>query len=302
MAEPDRQGSGSLSNNKMQQEEAKIEDSGSSPSFSCYSSDSLSSMAAAKVIKEEQQQQQEESSRLHGFEESGVNEEDFEFLVLNDDNDQLSPPEYEIDSGSWTVFPVFNRDLKPINSKYDNIVEREINKPKNDEIASITGTLRKLFVDENEDSSSSSYSSSEANELESVPSGTYCVWRPNNNKSDEKITKCKKSNSTGSGSSKRWRIRYLLRRSNSEGKAEEEHNPMLFVTKKMIDSPKQRWNSEEGSRTFSRLKSSPAHEQFYVQKRAENEMVKRRSYLPYRQDLVGLFVNHNNRIGKMLPF
>ncbi|KVI02557.1 uncharacterized protein LOC112512605 [Cynara cardunculus var. scolymus] len=262
------------------QQEAKIEDSRSSPSFSCYSSHSLTSMAAAKVSNEEQ------AARFHEFHE--FEGEDFEFLVLRDE--EVS--QEEIDSRSWTVFPVFNRDLLVKDG-----VDREI-KAKNDETdvsASITGTLRKLFIDEHEESSS--YSSSEADELESVPSGTYCVWRPKaDGGSSPQITKCKKSNSTGSGS-KRWRIRYLLRRSNSEGK-----EPMLFVTSKKIDSPKQKRNSGEVSRASHRLKSeTPVHEQFYVQKRAENEIVKRRSYLPYRQDLVGLFANHN-RMGKMLPF
>ncbi|KAI3665956.1 hypothetical protein L6452_44591 [Arctium lappa] len=268
------------------QQEAKVEDSGSSPSFSCYSSDSLSSMAAAKVIREQH------SARFHDF--GGVNEEDFEFFVLKDD--EISPE--EIDSRSWKVFPVFNRDLV-----VKDEVDREI-KAKDDEnheidvSNSITGTLRKLFIDEHEESSSNSYSSSsEADELESVPSGSYCVWRPKSDgRSSSLMTKCKKSSSTGSGS-KRWSIRYLLRRSNSEGK-----EPMLFVTSKKIESPKQRRNSGEVSGVSRRLKAeTPVHEQFYVQKRAENEIVKRKSYLPYRQDLVGLFAN-NNRMGKMLPF
>ncbi|KAI3699803.1 hypothetical protein L2E82_44349 [Cichorium intybus] len=54
------------------------------------------------------------------------------------------------------------------------------------------------------------------------------------------------------------------------------------------------------SKVAGRLKAqTPVHEQFYVQRRAENEVGKRKSFLPYRQ--VGLFTNVNV-MGKMLPF
>ncbi|XP_031106037.1 uncharacterized protein LOC116010679 [Ipomoea triloba] len=78
--------------------------------------------------------------------------------------------------------------------------------------------LRKLFTEERE--TLSSCSSSEADELDGVPAETYCVWRPK--PADDQLSpgRCKKSNSTGSGSgsSKRWKFRDLLYRSNSDGK------------------------------------------------------------------------------------
>ncbi|PWA38346.1 hypothetical protein CTI12_AA582190 [Artemisia annua] len=65
------------------------------------------------------------------------------------------------------------------------------------------------------------------------------------------MTKCKKSSSTGTGS-KRWNIRYLLKRSNSEGK---EH-PMVLLTPKKVDSPKAKKNSGELiSKSRSQLKA-----------------------------------------------
>ncbi|KAJ0433099.1 hypothetical protein HanRHA438_Chr17g0809131 [Helianthus annuus] len=113
---------------------------------------------------------------------------------------------------------------------------------------------------------SSSYSSSEANEMESPSSRI----------------KCKKSSSTGSGS-KRGILRFLLRRSNSECKG---------------DSLKQKRNLGEVTKVGGRWKAqTPVHEQFYVQKRAENEVGKKKSYLPYRKDLVGLFAGK-----KIFPF
>ncbi|KAI3699804.1 hypothetical protein L2E82_44352 [Cichorium intybus] len=255
------------------EQQGKIEGSGLSPSFSFYSSDTSTSMAATKVIREEQ------AARFH--ETGDVDEGDFEFS-LDFSEEEISAN--EIDSRGWTVFPVFNRDL---------LVKDEV-KTMDDEIHasdSIINPLRKLFIDEREESTSCS--SSEADELETVPSGTYCVWRPKaDGGSSPDLTKIKKSSSTGSGS-KRWRIRYLLRRSNSEGK-----DPMVLLTPKKVDSPKQKRNSSEVSKVAGRLKSqTPLH--FYMQTRAENEAGKKKSFLPYRQ--VGLFTNVSG-MAKMLPF
>ncbi|KAI3699806.1 hypothetical protein L2E82_44354 [Cichorium intybus] len=267
------------------QQQGKIDGSGISgisPSFSCYSSDSLTSMAVAKVIREEA------AARFNEF--GDVDVEDFEFsLVLSDEEVSTE----ENDSRGWsTVFPVFNRDLLVKEEE-----DREV-KSKDNEIdvsASVTNSLRKLFIDERDESSSCS--SSEADESESPHTKAYCVWRPKaDGGSSPSMTKCKKSSSTGSVS-KRWSIRYLLRRSNSERK-----EPMVLLTPKKIDSPKQRRNSGEVSKVAGRLKAqTPLHEQFYVQKRAESEVVKRKTYLPYRRDLVGFFSNVNG-MGKMLPF
>ncbi|CAH1413002.1 unnamed protein product [Lactuca virosa] len=250
----------------MQQQE-KTEGSGVSPSFSCYSSDSLTSIAVAKVIREEQ-----------------AKDHEFSFVLSDED---VSTEENE--SRGQRVFPVFNRDLLV---KVDE--DREA-KAKENELhvsSSITGSLQKLFIEEQEESSW------EDDESESQHSKTYCVlWRPKADcGSPPRLNKCKKSSSTGSGS-KRWSIRCLLRRSNSEGK-----EPMVLLTPKKVDSPKQKRNSGEVSKVAGRPKvQTPVRELFYVRRRAENEMVTRKSYLPYRQDLVGFFSNFNG-IRKMLPF
>ncbi|KAL4568371.1 hypothetical protein LXL04_023982 [Taraxacum kok-saghyz] len=259
--------------NKME-EQGKMEGSGFSPSFSFYSSDSSTATAVAKVIREEQ------AARFHEF--GDFDEDEFEFsLELSDEDASVR----DIDPQGWTVFPVFNRDLLAKDEE-----KREV-KSKDDEIHasdSITGPLRRLFIVEQEESSSCS--SSEADELEALPAETYCVWRPKaDGGSSPAMTKIKKSSSTGSGS-KRWGIRYLLRRSKSDGK-----EPVVLLTPK-----KQKRNSGEVSKVTGRSKAqTPFHEQFYVQKRAENEVGRRKSYLPYRQ--VGLFTNIN-AMGKMRPF
>ncbi|XP_071696032.1 uncharacterized protein [Rutidosis leptorrhynchoides] len=219
--------------------QSKIENSRLSPSFSCYSSDTLTtSTAISKAIRED---------------------EDFEFSSK------------EIDSQSWTVFPVFNGDL---------IINDEI-----DDSVSIISPLQKLFMDEEEEGSESpSYSSSEADELENIPSGTFCAWSPKVADVGSSSPKCKKSNSTGSSTgSKKWRIRYLLRRSNSDGK-----EPTVILNRRL------KQDSGDEVLTVSRRSKAqtPVHELFYVQRRAENEIGKRKTYLPYRKDL----------IGKIIPF
>nr|GEU30518.1 hypothetical protein [Tanacetum cinerariifolium] len=253
------------------QSQRVIEDLGfDSPSFSYYYSDALTFKAVTKVIHEE-----------HAVQVQDFEGDDYEFsFVLTEDTPK------DIESQDSTVFPVLNNDIGREAKAKDG--------KKIDVSVSINSSLRKLFVDE--ELVSSSYSSSseseEAHEMENIPSGRFCVWRRhvNSGSSSPQMTKCKKSSSTGSRT-KRWSIRYLLKRSNSQCNVK----PMAFLSSnKKVESPKHK--------VTGRLKvQSPVHEQFYVQRRAENEIVKKKSFLPYRQNLVGLFANANG-MGKMLPF
>ncbi|KAL4588639.1 hypothetical protein LXL04_001531 [Taraxacum kok-saghyz] len=108
-------------------------------------------MAVAKMIQEEQ------VARLSEFRD--VNGGDFEFsLVLSDEEGTVE----QNDAQGWTVFPVFNRDLLVTNEE-----DREA-EAKADEIdvsSTVIAPLRKLFMDEREESSLCS--SSESDELES---------------------------------------------------------------------------------------------------------------------------------------
>ncbi|KAK7373245.1 hypothetical protein VNO80_06644 [Phaseolus coccineus] len=138
-----------------------------------------------------------------------------------------------------------------------------------------------------------SESSSEADELEGVPAETYCVWTPNSPR------KCKKSNSTGS-SSKKWKLLDLLRRSNSEGK-----ESFLFLTtaseKKRVN---ERWSIEVGGKpkgnglANKKKAAVTAHEALYVKNRELRMIDKKKSFLPYKPDLVGFFTR---RFGKTFP-
>ncbi|KAF7134851.1 hypothetical protein RHSIM_Rhsim08G0054300 [Rhododendron simsii] len=108
------------------------------------------------------------------------------------------------------IFPIFNRDLSLRNDRDSKMLTRRL-------------TLRQLFDDEDGDQGGHpvSQSSAEANELESVPVGTYSVWRPKT-VGKKPAGRCKKSYSTRLG----WKLGdCLLRRSYSEGtpKNSREH-------------------------------------------------------------------------------
>lgn len=244
----------------------------------------------ATKISDEFQAEAEENDSFDGV-------DDFEFSLVYE-NPDTSTVEFIYDGQTkfQPIFPVFNHSLLLNDDKSEEDVDSSIRIP-----------LKNLFLEERE-STTSSGSSSEADELETIPPGTYCVWKPTI--SEPSPGKCKKSKSTGS-LSKRWpRIRDLLRRSNSDGK-----DSVLFLTpKKAIENETGKAkNSGEVVKTAGKLKqkkgsltggdkgspaAAAAHQSlYYVQNKAGKEADKnrRKSYLPYRQDLVGFFAIGLNR-------
>uniref|UniRef100_M1CYA7 Uncharacterized protein n=1 Tax=Solanum tuberosum TaxID=4113 RepID=M1CYA7_SOLTU len=231
----------------------------------------LLSDIAAKISDEFQA---EEKDSLNG------GEEDFEFSLVSEKPDN-SIAEFIYDGQTkfqQPIFPLFNRDLLLSDSDLKDVDK------------SILIPLKKLFLEKSESSASS-----EAEELETIPAGTYCMWKPKI--SEPSPGKCKKSKSTGFVS-KRWpRIRHMLRRSNSEGKEEDS---FVFLLRKAKSK-----NSSEVVKTAGKLKqtktsggekglpAAAASQQalYYVRNRADKEADKnkRKSYLPYRKELVGFF-------------
>ncbi|KAG6578650.1 hypothetical protein SDJN03_23098, partial [Cucurbita argyrosperma subsp. sororia] len=244
----------------------------------------------------------------------GGEEDEFEFVLFHKVEEEMV-----LDCPISPVFPIFNHDLL---EKSDGT---EVNELKNGNGSAIRISLEKLILDDRErerdlDRDLPSSSSSEADELDGIPPGTYCVWTPKPVQAAER-GKCKKSKSTGSGwsSSRRWRLRNLLPRSNSEG----GKNLFVFLTpsSKSESTRKKEEKSEKlgkdtkGKKSCSEAnavarktkikrtsveKESSAHELFYVRSRMSKEGDKRRSFLPYRQDLVGFWANLNT-VSKALP-
>lgn len=256
------------------EEEEESVDSLVCPSFSAYSSNKLNDIAD-QVTRNDNRFTQND------------NDDDFEFVAFSKVADEVF-----LDNNT-TAFPIFDRDVAGKSEHGDG--ERNSGE---DDAAAIQITLGKLMLD---DSSPSSCSSSEVeDELENVPAGSYCVWKP-------KPSPCRKSKSTGSSSSKRWKLLDLLRRSNSEGK-----ESVVFLTPSLNSAKKKGAKSENagkiipasGAAAGKRIAEAPAvsaHEALYVRNRKMRRGDKRKSYLPYRQDLVGFCVNLNS-IGKGKPF
>lgn len=232
------------------------------PSFNSYSSDRLADIAV----------------RVAGA------DDDFEFALVREDK-EVSAAELLY---SGPVFPLFNRDLIENGGELSTSSGCEQRLESSNLVP-----LSKLFAEEDDDDergSPPSCSSSEADELENIPAGTYCVWRPRMAE-PPMPSQCKKSKSTGSAS-KRWKLRDLLRRSKSDGK-----ESFVFLTPKHREEKSNKLvNIQAPKRENSgglHSAAASAHEAFYVRNRAMKEEDKKKSYLPYRRDLVGFFANVN---------
>ncbi|KAJ6839483.1 uncharacterized protein M6B38_313860 [Iris pallida] len=215
------------------------------------------------------------TSSAHDAEEE-EEEEEFEFSFLcRDSADAAAGAADEIFANGQIrpVYPLFDRKLLDDDHTHDSS-----SPPAEDGTKHVRLSLRKLFLDERSTSFSSSSSSSSStstssekdDELEGVPEGTYCVWTP---KASAEQKHCKKSGSTGSttttttsasSSSKlRLKIRDLvIGRSQSYGKEK-----FLFIP-----------NNNKGKRTAAA---------------GDGDGGNKKTFLPYKQDLVGLFSSVN---------
>ncbi|CAF1920390.1 unnamed protein product [Brassica oleracea] len=152
----------------------------------------------------------------------------------------------------------------------------------------------------------------EEDELDTMPGEIYCPWTPARSPV-EMTSPCRKSKSTGSSSTstwsrRRWRIRNLLTRSRSDGKETLEFlntSPVDNIDKSCSSSPCPK--NKETVKTKSKKKekekiSVSAHEKFYLRNKAMKEEDKRKSYLSYKQEFVGLFSNIHRHGKVSSPF
>ncbi|KAL1819492.1 hypothetical protein ACET3Z_014361 [Daucus carota] len=204
---------------------------------------------------------------------------DYKSSIGQDENDDL----FAFESGSpavrkSAVYPVFNRET------LHNGVYTDTKIDKLDD-AVLVVPLKTLFLEEERQNRiSTSSSSDESDDDAAEPS---CMWRrkgvgssPSPSPSD-----CKKSRSTGSVLFKRFKICDLLR-SSSDGKESYLFSAKIDKSSNKIDYRK------SPVRVTGKVKAAPAssaHELFYVQNRSIKEGDKRKSFLPYRKDLVGFF-------------
>ncbi|XAR50179.1 hypothetical protein NMG60_11004435 [Bertholletia excelsa] len=285
-----------------------------SPSFNSYSSGKLAEIAA-RVVEEFRRESNSEFDDVFGFaseekpddehkeakDSEEEDDEDFEFPFLSrEPATAISADDIFFNGQIRPIYPVFNRDLlfSGVDCGNDK-VNFDFGSSKPAAPSSIRLPLSKLF---SEDRDPPSCSSSEADELDGVAAGTYCVWTPKTTSAaTETPGRCKKSNSTGS--SKRWKFRDLLRRSNSDGK-----DAFVFLAPHHGNAKKKDDDSTSEIKSAGTGKSKIADgAEFRPVSSAKNrtpakEGDKRRSYLPYRQDLVGLFANVNGLSRNLHPF
>lgn len=280
------------------------------PSFNSYSTDEVAHIAE-RVRREQLVGVGPQNDALGS---------DFEFVTFRKAADGVF-----FDGSVGPVFPVFNRDLL---TTEDGSGGRSGGRDATaeEDASALQFPLRKLLIgDEDQerggDRDPPSSSSSEADDLEAIPPGTYCVWTPKSAKATP--GRCKKSNSTGSSSSKKWKLLDLLRRSNSDGKESfvfltpSSSGSGLAKKEGRAENSKEQWSS--GSTESGKVVGKPkakgsgisgdggerkvsAHEAFYVRNRELKKVDKRKSYLPYRQDLVGFFASVNGMGKAFRPF
>ncbi|KAJ7943643.1 DUF1645 family protein [Quillaja saponaria] len=230
-------------------------------------------------------------------------EEDFTFVCTNPHGSPIRP-----------IFPIFGRGII-----FDDGEDGDWKLGDDSFSSLLRPPLRKLFIEEREiTSSSSAAAESESDELEALPEGTYYEL---SGKAAMEI--CKKSNSTGH--SKLWKLRELVHRSHSDGKdAFVFLNPSAATTttskpgrssksdgdnkvKEKMESTSSAESSKillkkVGAKGLKTETTSSSHEKHYVKNRTKKEGDKRRSYLPYRQNLVGFFTNVNGLSKNVHPF
>ncbi|GFZ03741.1 hypothetical protein Acr_16g0003650 [Actinidia rufa] len=200
--------------------------------------------------------------------------DEFEFpCVCREPNPTISADEIFYGGQIRPVFPIFGRNLS-----FSGVLE--------------TGMVEKIVSDD----------------LEGVPAESYCVWKPKSAAVEESPGRHKKSKSMGS--SKGFKFRDLLHRSNSDSK-----DTFVFLTAKKDETADSSETATERNSTGLKFAGKvkpkviggnevvPVTEAHYARKGTSvKDGDRRRSYLPYRQDLVGFFANVNGVSRNLHPF
>ncbi|WOK99249.1 hypothetical protein Cni_G07961 [Canna indica] len=231
-------------------------------------------------------------------------DDDFEFaFVIRDPETGPDITADEIFSNGQIrpIYPIFNRALLFADEDGDPRAPAPAGEEEEETTEAVRGTLRRLLIQDREENpgSASSASSSAAEELDGIPQETYCVWAPNSSASPSP-SRCRKSNSTGSGSSLRWRLRDLVvGRSHSDGK--EKFVFLAAEAKKGKGSAAAPENRKARAKATS-VDVVTAHRIYYGKGGQAGSGAARRSFLPYKPDLVGFFANVNGITRTHTPF
>lgn len=246
-----------------------------SPSFNSYSSNNLITALNELNIIQNDAVEEHRDDRAPDDDDS-----EFEFAVLSHDG------EFEFPITADEIFS--NGQIRPLFLPSESDRDARVSDP-TDHNRQIRVPLKKLLIEERDFSCSSSEADDEI-DLESLPPGTYCVWTPKAKKND-KIMMSEKSKSAGESSSRRRRLReFLLRRSTSDGTGES----LVFV-----DPPKKKAEKSTTEKsTVAVVRGDVAR--YMEEKAAARGSDRRKTFLPYRRDVVGIFGSVNGFGSKLL--
>lgn len=212
-----------------------------------------------------------EKEEIEDLSDSDEEEGEFSFMCGDSNSSLIAAEDAFVNGQIKPIFPFFHQD-------FTGEEDLPINPP-----------VKNVFVEIEQGMTSSGSGNDDIN-------GPCCEW--SDRKAVEVSATCKKSNSTGF--SKIWRFKELMGRSNSDGKDtfvflnDAPHAPPAEVK---AEPPRVEVSSVKGKKTSKKAKKPAlsAHE-VYLKSKAKAD--RRRSYLPYRPELMGFFTNINGGLTK----
>ncbi|XP_076918358.1 uncharacterized protein LOC143578760 [Bidens hawaiensis] len=214
-------------------------------------------------------------------------DDDFTFMLIGNDDAPIHEDK---------LLPLFDQKLLLDDGEY------ELEEIEDHHRLPIMPPVDKIFIESPRGLPSSE---SQQNENDDISTGEYCAWSGDSTTATAELSK--KSNSTGF--SKLWRLKEKVGRSNSDGRD-------AFVFLKCSDNIKSTTKSTATSSTSSSAAGAfvkvtggkarvvkqrkPTGYEAYLRSRGEyTEEERRRSYLPYRPEMLGgLFTNVHGGLTK----
>ncbi|KAM0062359.1 hypothetical protein Hdeb2414_s0004g00147251 [Helianthus debilis subsp. tardiflorus] len=250
----------------------------------------------------------EEDNYAHDNDDEDEDDDDFTFMLIgNDDEDNYDEKVFE-NGKIRPVFPLFDQNL---------LLDGEYQFEEIDRLP-VLPPVDKIFIE-----SPRGFPSSKPSEHEDdndSATGPYCAWSKDTATAAATAELSKKSNSTGF--SKLWRLREIVGRSNSDGRdafvflKSSDRTTATVTAAAATTSSASKPVTGEG--TFVKVnvaggkarvvkqgtkakKPVSAHEA-YLRSKVHTEEERRRSYLPYRPELMGLFTNVHGLSKNVHPY
>ncbi|KVI05642.1 uncharacterized protein LOC112524274 [Cynara cardunculus var. scolymus] len=242
-------------------------------------------------------------SEVHeGFEDEDEedDDDDFTFMYIGDKDSPMYADKVFEDGQIRPVFPLFDQNLL-LGGEYE--VEEIDRLP-------VHPTVDKIFIESPRGHPSSTASEHEENN--DVAAGPFCVWSKESVTGTAELSK--KSNSTGF--SKLWRIREKVGRSNSDGRDAFVFLKSSDRTSTTTTTSSSSTKPATGAGSFVKVNAAgekarvvkqgtkakkptvSPHEAYLRSKGEHTEEERRRSYLPYRPELMGFFTNVHGGLSK----